>query len=127
MSIWGDLLGGGIVSKGVDMLDDAVLTDQERMGFKAKLLTLYEPYKIAQRLLAFIVSIPFIGLHIVYSLVDLYLIAKGHDPVCEELAQRNINTLGEGWGWIMIWYFTGGVVEGGVKAAKGLFKAKNND
>ena len=51
MSFWKDLFGGGIVSKGVDMLDDAVLTDQEAIGLKAKLLSLYEPYKLAQRFL----------------------------------------------------------------------------
>ena len=122
MSVWGDLFSGGIVSKGIDMVDDAILTDQERMGFKAKLLALYEPYKIAQRLLALIVSIPFISLHVIYSLVDMCLIAKGHSAVFDELSQRNIDTLGEGWSWIMVWYFTGGVIEGGIKAAKGMFK-----
>lgn len=124
MSIWGDLFSGGIVSKGVDMLDDAVLTDQENMGFKSKLLTLYEPYKLAQRLLALAVTIPFVSLHVIYSLVDLWLVMNGGAEVCDGLAKRNIDTLGQGWGWIMVWYFTGGVVEGGVKAAKGLFGKK---
>ena len=122
MSFWKDLFGGGIVSKGVDMLDDAVLTDQEAIGLKAKLLSLYEPYKLAQRFLALITAIPFVGLHVIYSLIDLVMVIKGFEPICDELAQNNIDTLGEGFKWIMIWYFTGGVIEGGAKAAKGMFK-----
>ena len=122
MSLFKDLLGGGIISKGVDMADEAFHTSEEKGKLKLILLKLYEPYKLAQRLIALAVTIPFVGLHILFSLADFAFVMSGHNPVCGELSQRNIDTLGEGWSWIMIWYFTGGMVEGGVRAFKGLKK-----
>lgn len=122
MSFWTDIFTGGVVSKGMDMLDDAVLTDQEVLGYKAKLLGLYEPYKLVQRLLALLVTISYLGLHVLYSLADFWLVINGHERVCEGLITDNNATMGQGWGWIMIWYFSGGMVEGGIKAFRGVIK-----
>ena len=133
-----NLLSFGVVDKGVEMLDDAFHTEQEKAGFKATLLKLYEPYKLIQRWLALTVTVAFVGLHVFTSVADIIYIsiqAASFDvdsatagfepaPLFEIISQRNIDTLGSGWEWIMIWYFTGGVIDGGFKAAGNLIKRK---
>jgi hypothetical protein len=116
MSIWKNLLDFGIVEKGLELVDDAFLTDSERGKLKIVLMRLYEPYKLIQRYLALIVTLAFVGLHVIYSLCDIIVVVRGGEAIFAELSQRNIDTLGAGWEWIMIWYFTGGMVEGGAKA-----------
>ena len=113
---------GELLTKGAEILDEAIYTNQEKSGHKLKLLSLYEPYKLIQRLLALMVTGCFLFLHMMYALADFYLVAKGHEPVFDGMSARNNEVLGEGWTWIMVWYFSGGVIEGGVKAFKGLKK-----
>lgn len=124
MGIWTTIFsGGGIASKGLEIVDEAFHTDQEKGALKLTLLKLYEPYKVIQRLLALTVTIAFVGLHVVYSLVDIVVVLNGGERLMAGLAEDNINTLGEGWSWIMIWYFSGGLVEGGVSAIGKAVKA----
>ena len=53
MGFWSKLFGtGDVVDKGMNMIDNAFYTDQEKAENKANILRFYEPFKIAQRLLA---------------------------------------------------------------------------
>jgi hypothetical protein len=101
--------------------DAAFFTPEEKSAFWIKAMKAYEPFKLLQRVLAILFAVPFILAHMACYAVDFYLIAKGHEPVMELMAQRNIDALGEPVSWIMILYFGGGLIEGGGKA---IFKGK---
>ena len=61
MSWFGKLFGTEkVINKGVDMLDNAFYTDQEKAQAHIQLLKAYEPFKLAQRLLAAIVVPPWV-------------------------------------------------------------------
>lgn len=136
MGIWSRLFGSdNVVNKAVDGIyngvDYAVYTDQEkaeeltkRMSVKAALLKAYEPFKIAQRLIALIVGFPFVVIHLIVMLVWLLSIFMFDSPerynfIFEQLrliSEWNNNTLGEPFGYIVIFYFLGGASEGAIRA-----------
>ena len=54
MGLLGKIFGSDTVIKGgIDMLDNAFYTDQEKVENHKEMLRLYEPYKLAQRVIAF--------------------------------------------------------------------------
>ena len=60
MAFWSKLFGSDkIISAGINTIDKIVYTDEEKADNKLSLLKLYEPFKLAQRLLAVIYSIPY--------------------------------------------------------------------
>jgi len=64
MGLLGKIFGSDkVISKGLDLADNAFYTDQEKGAAHMKLLELYEPFKVIQRYLALIFSIPFALLH----------------------------------------------------------------
>ena len=73
--LFSNLLSFGVVDKGIDMVDDIFHTKQEKAGYKAKLLQLYEPYKLIQRWLALTVTIAFVGMHVIISIADIIYIS----------------------------------------------------
>jgi uncharacterized ion transporter superfamily protein YfcC len=106
MSFWASVFGASnTVSKGLDLIDEAFYTDDERSERKKELLKAYEPFKLAQRMLAFIFCIPFV------SLVSSLIIASFWIDVTEQL-----KLLAENFslpiGLIVGFYFAGGVGEG---------------
>ena len=48
-----------IIDAGVNGIDAMIFTDEEKSNAKMQFLKLYEPYKLAQRYLALIYSIPY--------------------------------------------------------------------
>lgn len=53
MGVWSKLFGSDdVVKGGIDLIDNAFYTDEEKAESKKHLLRLYEPFKIAQRYLA---------------------------------------------------------------------------
>jgi len=96
-------------------LDAVIHTDEEKAGLKLKFLAMYEPFKIGQRLLSMAIAVPYVGLHIIYSLVDLYFVISTGATVCEDLRKSNNDTLGEPFTWAVIFYLAGGAGEGIVK------------
>ena len=61
MGILSSLFGSGkVIDKGTDMLDNAFYTDQEKAEGHIRLLSAYEPFKLAQRLLAMIIVPPWV-------------------------------------------------------------------
>jgi hypothetical protein len=106
----------------IDTGDALVFTDEEKRGAFAKMLKLYEPFKIAQRLIALMTGIPFVILHVLFCVVDVVVILNGGERLMGEMAQINNETLGEPFGWIVIFYFAGGAVEGGGRAVIGALR-----
>ena len=136
MSFWSTLFGSGnVVNKAVDGIyngvDKLVYTDEEkaddfreRVGLKIKLLQAYEPFKLAQRFLALLTGIPFVLIHIVISvawMISIFVTGPGleYKFIFEQLklvSEWNNATLGEPFGYIVIFYFLGGAAEGGIRA-----------
>ncbi len=53
MSIWNKLFGSSdVVGGGIDLIDSAFYTDEEKAEMKKALLKCYEPFKVAQRYIA---------------------------------------------------------------------------
>ena len=60
MSFFSRLFGSDkIIDAGVNGIDAMIFTDEEKSNAKMQFLKLYEPYKLAQRYLALIYSIPY--------------------------------------------------------------------
>lgn len=136
MSFWSRLFGSSsVVNKAVDGIyngvDALVYTEQEkaedfkdRVGLKIKLLQAYEPFKLAQRFIALMLGIPFVLIHVVVTvtwLIGIFKIGPGleYKFVFEQLklvAEWNNATLGEPFGYVVIFYFLGGAAEGGIRA-----------
>ena len=128
MSIWGKLFGsdkavGGIVDGVYNGVDALVFTPQEKAERFERLLKLYEPFKLAQRLLALLVGIPFVFIHTLAGLAWFTSIFMVTDEVymvflerLGELMTFNNATLGTPFSIIIGFYFAGGMVEGGIKA-----------
>lgn len=121
----------------INGIDKAWYTDEERAEGFNTLLKLYEPFKIAQRYLALILSIPFV---VVWLLVALMLVIGGLVPPGEvvqgsitysqhivesakALGQLNNETLGLPVSLVLSFYFAGGALEGVV----GKFTNKKRD
>ena len=124
MSIAGWLFGGDDVKKKMvdgiyNGVDAMVYTEQEKKDNHAKFLTLYEPFKVAQRYLSLIFSIPFACLH---TGVFALRVALWDNPLFQVSAKVIQGDINDSLGLIVItivgFYFAGGTVEGAIKAFK---------
>ena len=129
-----------VIDAGISAIDKAVYTEEEKAenhikvaGIKIDLLKAYEPFKLAQRLIALMVGIPFVLIHIIIFLVQMILLlvtifwggSEGYDFAMTQLdimVTRNNETLGEPFAWIVGFYFFGGAGEGIVKRLRGVKK-----
>jgi len=123
MSFWGRLFGSeNVIKRAADGIyngvDKAIYTNEEKAQGFLDLLKAYEPFKIAQRLLALVVSIPYV---VVWLMSAAMLVAAGFvDPAygkqIEEsarvLGELNNDTLGMPVALVLGFYFGGGAVEG---------------
>ena len=100
-----------IIGKGLELIDDAWTTDEERIEARAKakidLMKAYAPFKIAQRYLALMFTFTF--LLSFFLVLGMTLFGKGQpDDIFMVLEQFMI-------GWIMTaivsFYFGGGLVD----------------
>lgn len=121
MGIFSTLFGNSDVVKktvdgvynGADMLvytaEEQAIARQKKQEFYIKLLSAYEPFKLAQRLLAMLYSIPYVTI-VVYCIVvnDVSRLASANDA----LGLQNLIILG--------FYFGGGAFEGIIRAKAGL-------
>lgn len=129
MGFWGRLFGSdNVISKGVDGIyngiDKAWYTDEERATGFLSLLKAYEPFKIAQRLLALTVT----GIYcLVWLLAALMLVVSGFvdpdygkqlDEAARVLGELNNDTLGTPVALVLSFYFAGGALEGVVSRFK---------
>ena len=121
MGILGSIFGTeSAVNKTVDGIyngvDKAVFTKEEKASHFLLLLKAYEPFKLAQRLLA-ITVVPIYILVWLCSVTLLMIGVFADDPInllkaSEELGNRNNETLGLPVSLILGFYFGGGAVEG---------------
>tara|TARA_Y100000593_G_scaffold58479_2_gene108662 strand:+ start:1093 stop:1527 length:435 start_codon:yes stop_codon:yes gene_type:complete len=141
MSIWSKLFGSDKVIEGVyNGLDKVVHTDEEKSDFWLKLLKAYEPFKIAQRYLALIMSISFVSAHllaVLYFSFSLFFdpcasqISKDGELVgqtckaqqlergAEKIFDKNNEALGLPLALILSFYFGGGAAEGVARSIAG--------
>lgn len=110
----------GIVH-GVDAL---VLTDEERVRYHLEFLRAYEPFKLAQRLLAMVVGVPYVAVWVLSAILfvgsvlmdpcqpDEQCKSRQIEEASKELATMNNDTLGLPFAIIVGFYFAGGAIEG---------------
>lgn len=114
MSWLGHLFGSeSVVKKGVDLIDNAFYTDQEKASQKLKLLNSYEPYKLAQRYLA----VMFCFVFLISFLVGVVFVCLGRD------VDALLDLVSEFYLWAIVltiisFYFGGGFIESFVKTKK---------
>lgn len=107
---------GEVIKRGMDLIDDMHTSDTESIEAKTKaktnLLSAYAPFKVAQRYLALIFAVTFVGSFLL--VLGMTLAGIGDiDAVRKVLAEFQI-------GWIMLtivgFYFGGGAFEGIIKS-----------
>lgn len=107
MSIFGTIFGSSEVLKaGRDTIDAVFYTDQEKAEQHAKFLELYKPFKLAQRVIAFVIVTP-------YMLAWLLMFSCSFFFTKEELAFPLALLTGDiGTAVLMIvgFYFAGGTL-----------------
>jgi len=129
MSFWGRIFGSqSVIKQAADGIyngvDKAIYTDQEKAQGFLDLLKAYEPFKLAQRLLALVVSIPYVlvwllsaGMLVVAGFVDPAY-GKQLEEAARTLGELNNDTLGMPVALVLGFYFGGGAVEGVVDRFK---------
>ena len=117
MSIWSTLFGSSeVVSKGLELIDDAFTSEPELIEAKTKaktdMLAAYAPFKVAQRYLALIFAMAFISSYLL--VMGMTLAGADVDGVRAVIDEFSID-------WIMLtivaFYFGGGAFEGVKNAA----------
>lgn len=108
-------LGDSLISG----IDKSILTKEEKLDYMSKMLVLYEPYKIAQRILAVLFSGSFLLVHLITAIAHFVCVVsdKNADKIIS-LYSYNNETLGTIVLIIVSFYFAGGVLEGTVKKFK---------
>ena len=108
-------LGDSIVSG----IDKAILTNEEKLDYMQKMLVLYEPYKIAQRILAIMFTFVFLFIHLCTFFLHFILVVRGLNvDKALELYKYNNEGLGTIVLMVVSFYFAGGLLEGTVKGLK---------
>lgn len=105
-----------VIDNSMKAIDKVFFTDEEKAENKAHLLKLYEPFKLAQRLLALTFAIPFVLVFLVAAIGFFCFGAEKEAALT--IMQWNVDTLGEPVFWIMVFYFAGGASEGLVNRIK---------
>jgi hypothetical protein len=109
---------GDVISKGIDLIDNMHTSTEEEIAAKTKaktdLLASYAPFKLAQRYLAVMFAVCFLGTFIL--VMGMTLAGKGDiDAVKQILSDFYI---GEIMLTIVAFYFGGGAFEGVLSARK---------
>ena len=102
-------LGDSLISG----IDKAILTKEENIDYMKEMLPLYEPYKLAQRLVASMFIGTFLLIHILTAIAHFIYVLndKAVAPIVE-LYKYNYDNLGYPVLTIVGFYFAGGVFEG---------------
>ena len=118
--IFGTIFGSDkIVSAGISGIDSMVFTAQEKAEKHLKFLSSYEPFKLAQRVLAFGVTGIFLLVYLNAVVIwNIGVFTSDIDvqgfymATAFELAEWNTKTLGTPVAVILGFYFMGGVLSG---------------
>ena len=120
LGVIGKMLGSGdVIKKGLDLIDDLHTSTEEEIAAKSKakidLMNAYAPFKIAQRYLALMFGLTFIGSY--FLVLGMTLSGQGDaDAVTKVMEQFSIN-----YAMLVIlsFYFAGGAVEGFMEKKRG--------
>ena len=115
---------GDVLDKGIDLIDDAFYTDTEKAEDLAKskvaktkakidLMKAYAPFKVAQRYLALMFGLSYIGTYIL--VLVMYFLGKEVTEVMDILEMFQINYVVL---IIVTFYFGGGLADGVIKKLK---------
>lgn len=117
MSILKTLFGKDkIVDSIINGADSIIYTEEEKKENFKSFLTLYEPFKVAQRYLAVIFSVPFVVLHIgAYSLRIAFWDNQPLQDAVKVIQDDMNESLGLPVALIIGFYFAGGAAEGVAK------------
>ncbi len=100
-----------IIDAGVNGIDAMIFTDEEKSNAKMQFLKLYEPYKLAQRYLALIYSIPYALAWLVTFIASFFIdVALQTELLKGDAFYINIV--------ILSFYFGGGAASGVVEKLK---------
>ncbi len=133
MSFLGKLFGSdNVIQKAADGVyngvDAAFFTNEEKSRHFLNLLKAYEPFKLAQRLIALLVTIPYMLIWLVCAglmVISAFVEPCSTEAICRSstmleasktLAIWNNDTLGLPFSTILFFYFGGGAVEGVLRA-----------
>lgn len=118
MAIWSKLFGADkVINAGIRAGDALFFTDEEKSEWRLRLLRAYEPFKIAQRWMAILLTTPFVALH---SLAGVQILIMGWLPGALQksvhesalvLMEHNNETLGLPVAIVLGFYFGGGMIE----------------
>jgi len=118
-SVISKMLGSGdVISKGMDLIDSMHTSTEEEIQAKAKaktdLLSAYAPFKLAQRYLALMFGLTFLGSYVL--VLGMTISGQGDpDAVTKVMEQFSIN-----YAMLIIlsFYFAGGAIEGTLSKMK---------
>ncbi len=125
MSILGKLFGTeSTTNKLMDMADELWETTEEKSKTKMMFLKLYEPFKIAQRMLAITLCVPFVAINTTVAILWIYCIMTATNGELYDfrvtqlklVMECNFQALGDPVAWVVGFYFLGGAGEGMIKA-----------
>ena len=117
-----------VIKKGTDAVinagDALVFTKEEKAHHFLDLLKAYEPFKLAQRLLALVFSIPYVAVWLISAILFLAGALLPGDTAhiltaSKDLAKMNNETLGLPVALVLGFYFGGGAIESIAIARKG--------
>lgn len=119
LGIIGKILGSDkVIEKGLDLIDSMHTSTEEEIAAKAKaktaLLQAYAPFKLAQRYLALMFGLTFLGSYVL--VLGMTISGQGDpDAVTKVMEQFSIN-----YAMLIIlgFYFGGGAVEGFLEKKK---------
>ncbi len=125
MGILGKIFGSSKAVDGIyNGIDKAFHTDEEKAEYFITTLKAYEPFKLSQRLVAFIVTGAYVFIWVMAALLfvsAIFMDPCTADTLChsntvqlaaKELAEWNNKTLSTPFAFIVAFYFGGGAVEG---------------
>ena len=119
MGIFSALFGSDkVVDSAISGIDAMVFTDEEKSLAKMKFLKLYEPYKIAQRLLMLVVSIPYVAFWFIVGLIHVADVLMVKELSTTKLIEFLNGDMGSAFILVVSFYFAGGAVEGIVNRLK---------
>ena len=120
MSWLGNLFtNDNLIDRAVAGVDKMIFTQEEKADYLLRFLKAYEPFKIAQRLLALAFSSVFLfvfPIAVAMFLFGTFTMEEFYVLQAYELMKWNISTLGTAVSLIIGFYFAGGMLEGAVKA-----------
>lgn len=119
MGFFSKLFGSDtVIQAGIDGIDAMVYTDEEKSTDKKAFLSLYEPYKLAQRYLALIIGIPYTSLCFLTGLMYLADIWFKRDMDFTGILTFLNGDFGSAFLLVLTFYFGGGAIEGVVNRFK---------